>query len=292
MKLKAGEACRFLAGLLIWALCFCPPVFCQESPVVLVISSPLTPYRLAAEGFIKSFGPVPIYDLSKETPKNLSRTKWVVAFGGKAALQNYPSQATIVYCLAPGVPADFSGRKKSIRISMAPRPSVLLSRILKIQPSLERLYVFWMAPGQEGYVEVLSRSAPAGKKILVRKLSNLDELPGRLREIEGEGNAIWMPPDPLLMNPNTFSIIKNFSTANDVPFYVPTPDLTDHGASAAVFIPFEEIGQMAAQAVLSGEISGEVFSEKAKIMVNPASAKQSGLTLTPEAIKKLSEEAP
>jgi ABC-type uncharacterized transport system substrate-binding protein len=128
-------------------------------------------------------------------------------------------------------------------------------------------------------------------QILAEKVQGPGDLPDHLRHLVGErADALWLPPDPLLVNAQNFTALKEFSWANDVPFYAPNDGLVEKGAVASVSSSFREIGRAAALAALaarSGPVGHkEVHPEKSETTVNLSAATQSGLRTAQDVLRK------
>lgn len=264
----------------------------RADEVVVVMSSKLDAYQQALEGFQEAFGgAVPAMGVAD--PLRLPNdVRIVVAFGGKAAQAKYPKNIALVYCMAPAIKLEQSGRfGPSVQIQMLPRADAVLLRFKDIQPTMKRLAVLWASDSLEEYAEGLREaSAAAGIKIFSERLDGPDEIPERLRAINGKVDALWLSPDPLLVNAQTFSVIKEFSWSNNIPFYAPTAALTEKGAAASISSSYREIGRAAAQAVrrlLSGTSAGStIYPEKADVTVNLSAAARSGLRIENEAARR------
>jgi len=120
-----------------------------QGAVTVVLSSDLGPYGEAYAGFIEAFGqPDRQVNLKKDQFQLSVNTRLVVAFGGKAALQAYPDDVTLVYCLAPGVYlAPEKRRGRSVKVAMMPSALAMLTHLKRLQPDLRRLGVFWSSGG-------------------------------------------------------------------------------------------------------------------------------------------------
>lgn len=289
-----GFGKEYLISILVICLCLATGATGSAQEVMAVISSDLKPYLEAFEGFGEAFGrPVPFVNLEKEGLRVGPGVHVVVAFGGKAALEHYPDQATLVYCMAPGIrlrPADRKG--PLVRVQMLPRPGSALVKLKEIQPGLRRLEVLWTSDGIEDYLQEMQQVSPSlGVEVLVERLNGPDDLPDRLRAlVGGRVDALWLSPDPLLVNSQSFSILREFSWSNDIPFYAPTAGLVEKGAVASVSTSFREIGRTAAMAVqraLAGTLSqGEVYPERSEVIVNMTAAANAGLRIPPEVSQK------
>lgn len=256
--------------------------------VVAVLASDHRAQRATYEGFLAVFGkPVPVLSMGEEMP---AAPKIVVAFGGKAAIQRYPGRVTLIYAIAPGLvvgPRTHDGR--SIKVMMEPEPGALLHALQGLQPKLKRLTVLWSSAIRAPAVErLVTLGAARGIAVSAERLKHARDLPDRLRRLQGKVDAIWLPPDPLLINESSFGIIKHYSYDTDIPFYAPTEGLAEQGATAGLAVSYKEMGRqaaVAAKAVLDGgEVAAELYSDKVSVTVNRAAAEQAELTVPAEAL--------
>ena len=109
-------------------------------------------------------------------------------------------------------------------------------------------------------------------------------------------DAIWLVPDPLLVNPKGLPVFIEFSHANRVPLFVPTGGLTDQGATAAVGPTFREMGRLAAAAAkkaLKDEAQeSTIYSSNVEIIINKTAAAQVGLKIPKEALRNAHQVLP
>ncbi|MBI4351965.1 MAG: hypothetical protein HY550_11040 [Elusimicrobia bacterium] len=248
-----------------------------------VLSSAGGAYLEAFSSFQAAYGKsVPYFDLSKGKPVLPPDTVTIVTFGGKAAGYPWPSGSNIVYVMAPGVLLKARPPGKAVKIRLLPDFGVILSRLKRIQPGLKRLQIFWMSPYYARYEETFrTEGEKLGIQITAPQLMSSDEIPGQLRQALGEADALWIPPDPLLVTAENLLILKEFSWANGLPFYGSTKGMTREGAVASVGVSFRDMG--AAAALAAGRLnSGEdvqelVFPGTPEITLNAAAAKKCGL---------------
>ncbi|MFH1724741.1 MAG: ABC transporter substrate binding protein [Elusimicrobiota bacterium] len=269
-----------------------PGDYSSAQEVVSILSSESRHYREASDSFQKALGkPVPTFILSGDTPRISTDTKVAVAFGGKAAMAEYPGHVIVISCLAPGVGVDFPRRKMPhIRVSMLPHPRSLLSTLTAIQPALKVLVVYWASESMRRYVKSMEQEAALrGIEIVGGKLDGPGDFPARLRRLPAQADAIWLAPDPLLVNAQSFATLKDFSWANGVPFYAPTAGLVDKGATASVSVGFDEIGRVAAEVArnaLAGRLpDGPVHPDKAEVAINLTAARNVHLAIPPGVMK-------
>lgn len=258
------------------------------APVVAVLSADHGAYRQALAGFEAVFGSSVTVRLASADASLDPDTRVVVAIGGRAALRLYPSDVEVIYCLAPA--AAITARKAT-RVRMMPRPADLVSRVRLAQPAARSLAVVWSQSAYQSYVgRVIEEGRAAGLDVLSVPTDSSD-LPRALAIIGGRASAVWLAPDPLLVTPDNFRIISAFAGDDHIPFYAPAVDLIREGATAAIAISPEDMGRAAAEAAqryLSGEPpEEEVFSNRVRVVVNPARAAAVGLVLSTDVVKSV-----
>jgi ABC-type uncharacterized transport system substrate-binding protein len=267
--------------------------FARADEVVVVLSSNLRPYQETLAGLQASLGrPVSIIDGSIGNPVIPFGTRVIVAIGGKAALQNYPSEIPFVYCLSPGILLPANDRKAPVsKIYMTPPAHVVMDQILQLQPQLGSLGILGLSESRDEFNEIMEQSgASRGVKVYIEKMTKPDELPDRLRELQSRVKAIWIPPDPRLITAQNFKLIKEFCLSKHIAFYVPTVELVEQGATASVASSFDDIGRAAgdkAKELLSGNNKGgKVYPEVPRVAINQRAAAEIGLKLSPEQLQK------
>lgn len=276
------------------------PAVAQD--VVAVLSSDSPAYREALAGFEETFGhSVPTFTLPRDEARLPNSVKVIVAFGGKAATHRYPEDATLVYCLTPAFcvgPDQHAGPR--IRVYVAPRQQAFLAKLKEIQPNLRRMAVFEVSqsPAVTEYLKEFTRAARAnGIEAHIEFLSRTDDLPDRLRSLAGKIDALWMPPDPLLVTPTAFAVAKEFGRSNNTPFYAPMDSLVDKGATASYAASFRESGRAAGRIAAKAAVGAldnveAVYPERYELTINLTAAAQSGLTIAPDVIKKADRVVP
>lgn len=261
--------------------------------VVVILSSASGPYQEAFEGFQQGFGRVvPSYNISQDEPEIKRDTKVVVVFGAKAASRDYPQSVVVVYGLAPSFKIKPGIRfLPPVKVHTQPSAAAVVKKIKEFQPAVKHPAVFWVSESYLAYSQEFQKTAQAlGLEAFTERLSGMDRLPDRLRSLSGKVDAIWILPDPLLVNAQSFAVLKDFSWANDVPLYVPTAGLAENGAAIAVYYSFKEIGRTAAQAAkqaLAGPgYPGDIFPERSETLVNLKGAANAGLVVPSDALKR------
>lgn len=271
----------------------------RAQDVEAVLSSDLGPYHEAFEGFLDGFG-------SRVTPRVLSRdfvqvaptTRVVVAFGAKAALLKYPEHVILIYCMSPGVPPGFSDQNQSaIEIEMFPRTERVLDRMKEFQPNLKRLAVIWSSKSMQDDVEdIRAAVSESSVEILSERLNGPNDLPDLLRAVNGKVDALWLLPDPLLVNAQSLSVLKEFSWSNHVPFYAPMGGLVEQGATVSISSNFREMGRAAGQAarraLFGTPTQHTIYPEKIETMLSVKAAANAGLQISPQLLKTVDKSLP
>lgn len=265
---------------------------CAESraaEVVAVLGSELGPYREAYESLRTAYGSdIEILPLGVKPPRS---AKVVVALGGKAALQPYSERVALIYGLAPGLEITPETHDGPIaKIKMEPAAGALIKKLRELQPGLRKLGVVWSSENRTSEIRQLAEtSAASGVTVVVERISGSGELPAALRRLKGAVGALWLPPDPLVINARNFETIKQFAYENDVPFYVPTSGLVEKGAPAAVAVSPRETGRAAAaaaRAALGGSaLPAEIFIDRVEVFINASAAAECGLAIPESAAK-------
>jgi hypothetical protein len=284
---------------MVWLILFLLPAPVWANDIVAVLSSDLAPYREALESFQKTLDhPITVFNLEKESPRITPQHRIVVAFGGKAAQWSYPDSVVLIYCLAPGTKLSLRERAgPSIEIQMLSPAASILSKMKLIQPALKRLAVFWSSLSLKDYFDQIKvESASFNIEVLSEKLDNPIHLPDRLRALHGKTDALWLLPDPPLMNTKSFLILKEFSWSNRLPLYVPTAGFVEKGALASISSSFKEIGRtaaLAARQALSGKLMDSVlYPEKTEITFSTRALSQAGLEVPQQLLQEAEKVLP
>lgn len=295
---RSASRRRWLLAPFGLGLALAAPFACWATEVVAVLSSDLAPYRLALAGFREAHGrPVDEFTLAHGPPALGAGTRVVVTFGGRAALQSYSDGVVLVVCLAPGTQVDRDARP-TVVVHMLPEPAMAAARLAELQPSLRRLGVLWVSEGLSPEVrEIVRAGERLGIETEAERLPDGDALPDRLRALSMQHvEALWLLNDPLLVNARNFSLLREFSWANDIPFYVPNQGLVEQGAVASVSAGFGDSGRAAARAVadvLAGSPAPpDVWPTRCEVTVNLTAAANAGLRIPQATLKKADKVLP
>jgi putative ABC transport system substrate-binding protein len=281
--------------LLTWAVLAGLGPQARGADIAVVLGSDSAPYMEALAGFQEAYGkPVDIFNLVKGEPAIASETRVLVTIGGKAALYPYETRkALLIYCMAPGIyvdPQKHPGRQ--IKVYVSPPPRLLLQKLKELQPGLRRLGAFWIGESAASYGKTLEQEGKSlGVSVFSARLQSLAELPDHLRAIKGRVDAFWIPPDPLLITPQSVGVMRQFALDNALPLYASIDGLADKGVAASVSVSFREMGRKAgslAVQALAGSVDDldAVYGDHVLLTINTGAAAQSGLSVPADVLKK------
>lgn len=266
-----------------------------EPKIVAVLGSDIGPYREALDGLRRELGEdIPFFTLAHGEPDLPKSARVVVAFGNKAALRSYPANVPLVYALAPGTIVADPG---AVKIAMEPDHAVLVDVLKRLQPGLKNLGLLWVSPRFKAYAKELQDAArPRGVALETAALESSADLPDELRRLDGRVDALWLVPDPLLVNATSLSVLVEFSRHNKVPLFVSTEGLLKEGATASIGPTFREIGRLAGVAARRAA-GGEKQANKhypiaVRVVISRTSAKEAGLELSEESLRSADKVLP
>lgn len=264
-----------------------------QGGVVAVLSRDSGFYLEAFSAFQAGYGAeVRRFDASKGAPALPPGAVTVVAFGARAASQDYPAHVNLIYCMSPGHFVPAAGRTgRTVKISMRPSHARLLDKLKEIQPSLERLTVFWTGAGYNDQLQALRAAGPGhGMEVTLESVRSAADLPALLRKSLHSMDAFWLPPDPLLIAPDTLMIFKEFSQGNAIPMYASTRGLAQEGATASVGVSFKAGGAaaaLAARGLERGEDIPElVFPDAVELTLNASAARRCAVVFPAEIMRE------
>ncbi len=279
---------------LLWLAAAVPAAGGGGQRVAAVLSSPGGAYLDAFSAFQAAYGSsVPSFDASKGVPELPPGTRIVVTFGTRAASAGYPPGVRVVYAMAPGLILRGTEPGGHVKIRMDRRFAETLAVLKRLQPGLRKLRVFWAAPGYADYWDdAKAAGAKTGVTLTPVRVRDMDDLPGLLRAGLGKMDAFWLPPDPLLITPESLMIFRQFSWDNGIPMYASTKGLTREGACASVGVSFSEMGAAAARTVLDMEagraVQPFVFPARTELTLNSGAARRCGIALTDDILRQAS----
>lgn len=255
----------FLAALLAAS----GPAFAGEI-VVVMPQSRTAPHEEALLGVCEALGSCPeTRPAGAALPPD---ARVVVAVGGEAARQRYPAELTLVTALCPGLEARSSGAEGPVvRVRMMPSPADFTAALKAHRPEVKRLTLLWSVRGRRRYVrELQAVLGAAGVSAEPRRVDSPDDLPALLRGLS-RPDAVWVAPDPDLVTPVSYALLKEYAKAEQVIFLAPAAGLAADGADGGLAPSFRAVGLRAGRAARDA-LAGREIPEEAYPPL-PATAK-------------------
>jgi hypothetical protein len=216
--------------------------------VVVAPESPSSPYAEALRGVCDALGACPTV-LSGEDVRLPADARVVIALGGQAARQSYPSRISLVTALSPGYEARArlgAGPVARVRLTFA--PDVFVRRLLALKPEGKRLVLLWSEPASGRFAEeVRAAGISLGLRVTPIRVSDPDLLPALLRGLPPT-DALWLAPDSALVTPMTFDAAREYARSAGISFFAPVPALAARGGLAGLAPDFRAAGLRAGEA--------------------------------------------
>lgn len=275
---------RMLPPALLAGLLLCARVSAQEEAAVLAKGS--GPYFESYLAFQKALGrPVTPYDLSSGKASLPGSVRFAAAFGAKAAALRYPEGAKVICALAPGF--NPAGSACATLVLPLPEPGTALDAFQALLPGLKTLAVVRAAGQKSAYHDELAAAARTrGLELAQVAASSPEDLPARLRSLQGRAGAVWLLPEPALITRTSLEVLAAYACSSRIPFFAPSAGLVEFGAAAAVAPGAEETGAAAARAfraAVAGEILPQYVYPQSEVSYNAAVDGKCGLGLRPPA---------
>lgn len=259
---------------LLAALLLAPGLAAAGDIVVVMPESRTVPHEEALQGVCEALGACPeTRPAGASLPED---ARVVVAIGGHAARQRYPSELTLVTALCPGVePRASVSEGPVVHVRMTPSPAEFAAVLRARRPGVRRIALFWSSRSRGRYVrELVAVLSAGGVTADARRVESLQDLPSLLRSL-ARPDAVWLAPDPELVTPVSFALLKEYAKAEKTLFLAPAAGLSD-GADASLAPGFRSVGVragLAARDALAGrEIPREAYpalaTDKAEVFVS------------------------
>ena len=93
--------------------------------------------------------------------------------------------------------------------------------------------------------EMKKASSKSGLMLVEKKVASDKEVPNAIRNLKGQIDGLYLPPDRTVAKRDAFQFIALFTFENNLPFMAPTGRFVKKGALVALMIDYEEVGKQA-----------------------------------------------
>lgn len=248
--------------------------WCED--VTVILGSTLPPYELAYQGFTENANGIPFTRQPIEERAALpADTKIVLAIGGKAAIKSYPKSAILVVAMAPGLTLSREPGRRVVQIHTTPTHTALLSILRELPAPNQRIGTLAISVTSQEYIRRLTALGTRDGFLFQNELfTDEKQIPQILRRLAGKIDTLWVPPDPLLLNPTNFKLLTDFSASNRIALWVPTAGLAEKGGAGALAPSFHEIGRSAAEIIAKlrrdEDVPENVYADRCDLTLNKA----------------------
>jgi len=230
--------------------------------VVILTDGQVAQYREARDAAHDVVREAALVDLNAaDAAARLGPAAVILAIGQRAAqmAQSSNPSAVIVTCMIFGRAAAGTRRVTGLRMEVS--PDTQLAYFRRVHSGLKRLGVIYQAKVSDEYLADAQRvSAGLGLKLLPRAVTDAREVRSTLTELVSGIDALWLLPDPQLINADMLNFLLVFTLERKLPLFGFLESFTKVGALAAVAPDYKGIGQRAAQ--LAAELAARPLESR------------------------------
>lgn len=274
-------------GLLALLLACLAPHPARAADVTVLLDGNVAQYReaqTAAKAVIADAQTVDVgaADARAQLERTATAGGVVLAIGHKAMLLAQTSGATVVFCMVLGPSASTAKNVTGLRLEVA--PALQFAFIKRVHPGARRLGMIYDTRTWSAYAKEAVQAASAlGLTLVPRPVSDAKEVRGALSEIAGNIDALWLIPDPSLVNVEIFNFLLVSTLERKLALFGFFADFTRRGALASVAPDYAEIGKQAAK--LAAELASKPAASRSPLPASQASP--GGLTINAKTARQL-----
>jgi putative ABC transport system substrate-binding protein len=271
-----------------------------------VLSSDITPYREAMEGFRQSFkGQVQQLVMPAEAGRageivaqiEGAGCSVVVAMGSNALkfLRLRMTSKPIVFAMTLSPTSEGISGLNITGVFLEPSPSMSLAAIRKVFPSARRIAALYSRSSQ-GYMDAARREAQAqGIGLIAMPAPTTGDAIRAVAVAMTQADVIWMIPDIVTSAQAVFEAMLDASLRNNVPIFALAGKHVSAGALAALSTDYGGNGRQAgalAQRIAAGSQASAIapeYSTDAGIVLNLRTARRMGISVPDSVISQAVE---
>jgi putative tryptophan/tyrosine transport system substrate-binding protein len=155
-------------------------------------------------------------------------------------------------------------------------------------PSVKRVGLVYSPTNSRAVADAYSRAASGvGLQPIRHEVAGLKDFAGAVRSLVGRVDALWLVPDPSLINAETFKFLVQTSFESKLPLVAYSQAMVKAGALLAVEAEYADMGKRAGatgRKLLGGDANATPEPPDGALYVNRRSAGLLGVTL-PDAVR-------
>lgn len=245
-----------------------------RSDIAVILSDSLSAYEAPVARFREVVArPVTVYDIEGRKDRAEAVVRQLQADPPPLVLALGPKAAWIATRELPGVPVVYAmvvdPRRYGLQgtqvtgVSMEVPPEATLSQFQLFAPDVRKLGVLLSASNTNPQVQAaLAAARKLGFEPIVQRVTNERDVRAAWQRTAASVDALWLLPDPVVMNPETFRWLRGETLRRRMPLLASTENLVRAGALLCVAPDRDVVGQQAgelAQRILDGgEIPGTI----------------------------------
>ena len=175
----------------------------------------------------------------------------VLALGAKAAwtAREVSSTVPVVFALVRDPSRYGLERPNMTGVGMNIPPAMALAQFQLFAPEAERGHPPVCDELDPAVGEAIQAAREAGYTVIARRVSSDRDVRRQLAAMARDMDAIWLLPDPLIITPDHFHLVRTMATRTRTPVLAYSETLVEAGAFLCVAPDREAIGRLAAQRI-------------------------------------------
>jgi putative ABC transport system substrate-binding protein len=215
------------------------------------------------------------------------RPALVLALGQEAARSVAALKpAAPVLCALVPFPRKIDG--KLLAVPMFASPQRQAQALRQAVPAAKRVGLVYSPANSRPLADAYAKAAEAAGLVPVRhEVAGLKDFAGAVRSLVGKVDALWLVPDPSLINAETFKFLVQTSFESKLPLVAYSQAMVKAGALLAVEAEYADMGRRAGHAgrrLLGGDAGAVPEAPDGALYVNRRSAGLLGVSL-PDAVR-------
>jgi len=281
----------------------------HASDVAILKSAEIAAYHVAVDAF-KSAAPSGTtfveYDLQGDLERGrklakqirASDTALVFAVGLKAALAAKLEivDIPIIFSMVLDMTKYHLAAPNMTGITMEVPLERQFATMRSVLPKLRRVGVLYDPAKTGALMDEAKRQARAlGLDLIARPVQSEKEVPGALRAVLPQVEALWLVPDTTVLTGEALRFILSAPLDQNVPVIGFSPEFVRSGALVGLSVHYGDVGRQAGQLakkILNGQNFSSIPSvppDRVRLAVNLNTAAFLGLTIPPEVVSRADE---